>query len=237
MSVWIEYRGRFGNKMFLYACARLFATKHGLALETHWDDPILNANPCPAGNRFMEPEIRVTDQNVKDIFANPRLNAKYIFCDYFQIPELYCSNRDTIRSFFRLSPVETNSQDLLINVRLGDYKELGWVIHPEWYLKIIDQISYRKLYITTDEPDSIYFKAFKNVPHEFMNGTPKEQFDFIRSFNQIVMSNSTFCWWAAFLSDAAKIYVFKRWIGKGNFENVGHMSHAILIDGRLISET
>ena len=40
----------------------------------------------------------------------------------------------------------------------------------------------------------------------FYDGTPLEHFSFIRRFNRIILSNSTFAWWAAYLSDATEIF-------------------------------
>ena len=51
-----------------------------------------------------------------------------------------------------------------------------------------------------------------------------DDFNFIRSFDQIMFKNSTFSWWASVLSDASKIGVFKPWKpgkGKGKIKNLG----------------
>jgi hypothetical protein len=40
----------------------------------------------------------------------------------------------------------------------------------------------------------------------YYDGAPIEHFFFMTRFNRIVLSNSTFAWWAAFLSDAEELY-------------------------------
>jgi len=55
-----------------------------------------------------------------------------------------------------------------------------------------------------------------------------KDFDFIRSFDQILFHNSTFAWWAATLSDASKIGVYGPWKpakGKRN-KNLGKTDFA-----------
>lgn len=51
-----------------------------------------------------------------------------------------------------------------------------------------------------------------------------DDFNFIRSFDQIMFKNSTFSWWASVLSNASKIGVFGPWKpgkGKGKIKNLG----------------
>ena len=46
-----------------------------------------------------------------------------------------------------------------------------------------------------------------------------EDFNFIRSFNNILFEHGTLSWWAAFLSDARKVGVYgpwRSWKGKSN---------------------
>ena len=47
-----------------------------------------------------------------------------------------------------------------------------------------------------------------------------DDFNFIRSFDQIMFKNSTFAWWASVLSKASKVGVFGLWKpGKGRDKN------------------
>lgn len=51
-----------------------------------------------------------------------------------------------------------------------------------------------------------------------------DDFNFIRSFDKILVHNSTFSWWAALLSDASKVGVWQPWV-RGN-KNLGLTDYA-----------
>ena len=61
-------------------------------------------------------------------------------------------------------------------------------------------------------------KEFKPILHHSPNLV--DDFNFIRSFDQIMFKDSTFAWWASVLSQASKIGVFGPWKpGKGKKKN------------------
>jgi len=61
-------------------------------------------------------------------------------------------------------------------------------------------------------------KEFEPILHHSSNMI--DDFNFIRSFDQIMFKNSTFAWWAAFLSEASKVGAFGPWKpGKGKKKN------------------
>src|SRR5690606_20691724 len=93
-----------------------------------------------------------------------------------------------------------------------DFVELGRVISSEWYLKILEKESFNKLYIVGVAPDEPYLKAFEKYDPIIVTSDPWNDFHFIKSFDKIICSNSTYCWWAAFLSEATTIYVSDKWI-------------------------
>jgi hypothetical protein len=46
-----------------------------------------------------------------------------------------------------------------------------------------------------------------------VSGGKDADWDYLRSFDRVICSNSTFCWWAMFFSMPSKLYMFKRWVG------------------------
>ena len=69
------------------------------------------------------------------------------------------------------------------------------------------------MYVVTDEPsDKEYFSFLAGYEHEFFSGSSLISFYFLMSFNRMVMGNSSFSWWAAFLGNPSKVYTFKPWM-------------------------
>ena len=117
--------------------------------------------------------------------------------------------------------------DLVVHLRLGDN---GPNIHTpfEWYKKAIEdnEIEFHKLFLITDGSDSEDARKFKSyydaeIPSSVNVETNQDwkkylhetmfDFNFIRKFDKILFSNSTFSWWASLLSDASHIWFNKEW--------------------------
>ena len=135
--------------MFQYACARRFARQNGLRLETNFPDcPILSTTAHPEGLSIAGKQQVITD-NDAGLFSHPYPPARYVLRGFFQRPEWY-EDRTGIKNFFVLKEghkMEKNRADIVISIRLEDYKRHHCVIHPEWYLNILKQESFRRLYI------------------------------------------------------------------------------------------
>ena len=122
---------------------------------------------------------------------------------------------------------DKNMDDLVVHLRLGDN---GPNIHTpfEWYKKAIEdnEIEFHKLFLITDGSDSEDARKFKSyydaeIPSSVNVETNQDwkkylhetmfDFNFIRKFDKILFSNSTFSWWASLLSDASHIWFNKEW--------------------------
>lgn len=213
MSVAINYKGRFGNHLFQYVAARLFAEKHGLALKTEFDDQgIVRMDPHEPGLDMPGEEKLLTDFD--DIFGKEWPKAPYRFDGFFQNSDWFYGRRAEILKFAHADPVPcVNTQDILMNVRLGDFKAMDWVIHPSWYLEVLRNETFRRLHIVTDEIDGDYLSHFKQYDPLVVSSGKHGDWAYLRSFDRVVCSNSTFCWWAMFFGSASRVVVFKRWVG------------------------
>lgn len=215
MSVEISYKsgGRFGNNLFQYICARLFAEENGFALLTGFPDQEI-ARPIPHrdGTKWNTPTITMTDET--DLFARSWDPARYVFDGYFQRSKWYHERRSAVLRFLELTPIEEiNRKDIVLNLRVGDdYKTLQWIIDPSWYLGILKKENFDRLHIVADVKDEAYLSYFKEYDPIVITSGGKEDWDYLRSFDRIICSNSTFCWWAAYFSQASRIYHFRRWV-------------------------
>lgn len=232
-SVTVDYVGNLGNKLFEYAAGRILAEDLGMSFGEIFDgEGIVEVSPFKGGESNSGPVTVLTDYDFPFRDDLPR-DRQYRLSGYFQKAEWYLKNRKRIESFYSVKPVEKNKKDLLVSLRLGDYKEHGWVIHPNWYRKIIGGQEFDRLHIVTDERDSFYLSMFKRWnPIIHCDGKHKD-FETTMSFDRVILSNSTFSWWAAFFSKPSKLWTFKPWIGVEASDLAGH-ENAIVTDGNFM---
>ncbi len=241
MAININYSGRLGNNLFQYVFARLLAAQSGMHLATPFPyQHFLKTTPCTPGAVHERPRRTIREKNVPLIVAGnqvldsaalrarraetpdhynlsgildqPLEPGRYTLIGNFERSDFYNPREAQIKSFFDLEPLAKNQEDLVMNVRMGDFAEWDLLLHPQWYLSILGQEQFRRLYIVGARPDEPYLKYFAHYDPVVIPADPVGNFHFIRTFDRIVCSNSTYCWWAAFLSEASRIYTSDKWI-------------------------
>lgn len=141
----------------------------------------------------------------------------------FKLPRYRLANY----AFYRLRAGELCStkvtfvspRDLVISLRLGDFvfvpdaterwkkRVYSRFLGYEYFDIILRTAQYGQLFITSDEPFHSLANAFqKYEPILVQNDTPIRTMSFINRFNRIAISESTYCWWAAYLTNAEEIY-------------------------------
>jgi hypothetical protein len=242
MSVSINFKGRCGNNIFQYVTARIFAEKHGILLKTKLDCDIVKTKNNDSGYSFTGNRKIMTN---KDFIDNELqfygYDVEYFFDDYFQNCKYINNHIDLVKSFFDIPTINKNTNDIVLSIRLDDKVhsnnlktpetwDLAEIIHPDYYKKILDSETYDNVFIVVDKIkydwENQYMSNFDNYNPIIISKTPYEDFHFIRSFNKIVTSTSTYSYWAAFLSEADTIYTFK---DAGFFGNPlkSHGSHIV----------
>ena len=131
---------------------------------------------------------------------------------YFQRYEYYAPYRDQIRTWFFFNTVPTPfrvlENDVLLSIRRGyDFGFLDWLLPLTYYENTLEKLrDVGRVYVCgTSIDDQVRQRLDKYAP-TYLYGSPVEHFAFIKRFNRIILSNSTFVWWAAFLSDASELY-------------------------------
>jgi len=232
MSVYISYNGRFGNCIFQYTCARLFAEQNNLNLATRFKyDHILATSTPKPGRFFTAPVYTINDTG--DVFETGKPEGLYVFNGYFQIAKWYYDRREHIKSFFNLSNEPVNSEDIVAHIRLGDFRT-AWgsnrAIDSSWYLKCLEMEKFRRLYILTENYDT-YLEKFKSLnPIVFINRNWFNDWNFLRGFERAILSNGSYAWTATFLGNAKKTYVFTRGCNDKRQDLSG--GYAIPVDGK-----
>jgi hypothetical protein len=236
MSIEIRYKMNHGNNIFQYICARLFAERNGLWLETPFNRPrLVRMAPHKDGRIVTDPPFTITDNH--DVLDRRWPPRRYVFDGYFQRSYWYHEARVEIERFAFVQDVPKAPEgDIVMNLRLGDdYKGLNWCIHPSWYLAILSREDFNRLHIVVDKIDPGYLEYFSRYSPIVVHSGVVGDWNYLRSFDRIICSNSTFCWWAAYFSSAKRIYTFKRWV-RSPIPRIGPFPNGIEVDGPFLHE-
>ena len=92
--------------------------------------------------------------------------------------------------------------------------------------------------------DNEYLSAFKRynpivISSGFSwppNQNTIDDFKFLASFNKMILSNSTFAWWAAFFGSPQAVYTFRPWIGPSNVIRLSDFPNSTSSDGRFLGK-
>jgi len=246
MSIEVNFSGRTGNKMFQFTFARILSTLNGLQLLTEWSDPgFIQATPNPVGRvnygpTTILPDTRISEHGIPHHVKDLR-NSKVYVDGFFQDISYYQYCERITKSVWKVDPIEKRPpNEIVMHLRIGDYLDSGLrsVISPNWHDQILSMINYNpkrsKLYIVVEDPSERILGNYKKHRPEIVSQSAKEDFNFIRSFDTIICSNSSFCWWAAYLSDASNIFTFEPWLQfpKKEHLNLAYMKRATPVKGR-----
>jgi len=224
---------RIGNVLFQYIAARIFAEAQGLRLLTPFDPPngkdIVSVAPPRDGEVVDDPVVGLTDdlpwvsaqgqgphmviRHGDELSSKAWPKARYRLQGWFQWSDWYHALRPRIEKFVAPSEIPAvNTRDIVVNLRIGaDYRDHRWIIHPAWYISILESERFEQLHVVTDVRDEEYLAHFSRYSPVVVSSGPKGDWEYLRSFDRIICSNSTFAWWAAYFSRASRIYTFKRW--------------------------
>jgi len=256
MSVEIlKYKGRFGNKLFIYITSRVYATINNLKFNANLSNSFLDiVEPINTGFDDTLPIKIITSSDYIDDELKYYGNYRYKFSGFFQNSEYLNKYEKLIKGFFRIPKFELNYQDVILHIRLSDFmrdEDSSEVINPEYYINTLKLLKYSKLYIVTDKIrykwEKDYLEKFNHLKPIFYHNSVKNDFYKLMQFNNVICSNSSFCYWAIFLSNSTNIFTFKwhGFVGKklkihGNFtknlSNIRNISRIIDVPNGYITK-
>lgn len=224
----VVFQGRLGNNLSQYATGRIVAEKLSRALTFTQR----KRNFAPIGDKqgisfFSEAkpisglQISFPTKTFVEDYNNPfsidelcKFEGKIILDGWFQHTDYYKGYHEQIKEWFKLDTEhckDISTNDIVLNLRLGeDYnnEKRCWIIDGAFYHHILENYTYHKVYICTDDPKSPYIEQFQKYnPILVSSGDIITDFKFVQKFNNIALSTSSFSWWAAFLSEAEKIFL------------------------------
>ena len=243
----INYLGEFGNNMFQYSFGRLLAEANKINLDT-----TLPKLPCTPVQEFDEPKNKKGTITIGDeIFRANNPDSKllklspdydYVLNGFFQDADLCNKYVSQIRGFFDIDYPNNLIDKTLVTVRLADFIWCGYnseIIHYDYYQRALSNIQgevdvsiggnrFDTSNLATEEQEAKYLSYFVK---DYFNVIPPEE-NFLKEFTSnfkyktMILSNSTWAWWAGFLSKCSDIYTFEKtgWFTPGN-----HKCHGIHI--------
>jgi len=209
----VVYKERLGNNLFQYCIGRIIAEGLGYKLKA---DPI----PCfPKTSEILEGED--CSHAPRQVFSGQYIDIESILQDktkrhiiidgYFQRYEYYRPYKTKIKMWLATEPCtygeDVSSRDAIICMRRDDSVWNMNALPLSYYEGALRGLSVHRFYICTDDIHDWYIKKVARVYHaKIMSLQPEQQIKFIMAFNNIIISQSSFQWWAAFLSKAEEIY-------------------------------
>jgi hypothetical protein len=247
MSVSIDLMGGLGNQLFQIAAAYAYAKRYGLQLilPTDWQHPeerqaiwngYLDINKWASrSNTWNVPTIY--ESSFKYNALPPPSHSIVKLSGYFQSSLYFMNIGEEIRELFQPSAelLEICSKTLKdagayepgwigAHVRRGDYLKAAdyHVVCDQKYFKgaraeIDKRIGKRGVCWITEDPEWVYKNLYEEGDKVISNKDPLVDFVCLQHFRDLILSNSSYSWWAAFINpknhNYRRICAPNRWFG------------------------
>lgn len=233
MSVSVVFKGNAGNHMFQYVSAIIFCVKNKIPLDTHPTEKMLNTlifneeifnfkNPHKGKKGKSKLTFRNFDENNELTFKG--YDRDYIFADFFQNANYLNNNYNIVKKYvfsikydcscYLSNYKNIQENDIIFIIRLGDFKHEGKnseIVHPNFFLNILKNNKFSNIYMLihphNDKNINKYLKYFKDYEERLIildNRNELIDFNIIKYFKNIAITNSTFNWWSCFFEEALK---------------------------------
>ena len=238
--VTVLYGGRLGNNMLQYATGYIFAKKFNYVLETpasygnDWNWPTLNSyyfndygkffniNTNFGIHSYREPEynwLQIDETSIMEYLSKDELvPMHYVLNGWWQEPEFVLKYREDLKKVYSPIYTERDPDELFVSVRLGDIIGRASVLPVEYYVDAIERVKFSKGYISSDTMDHplVQFLTNKYKLIQWDNKDPLVKLNFAKDFNQLVLSEGSYCWWMGLLSKAKTVICNNRHANKKN---------------------
>jgi len=233
----INYLGGLGNNLFQYCFGRILAEEMGYTLLASPIFPFEGTCQSVVGETTVG-DLKILDGHIIDlpsILECRHSDSQILINGFFQRYEYYKPYKQKIREEWLTTTGKLKKRsktDAVVHIRRGDYIQCGYTLTANSYHKMLNHIEFSNLYIVTDDINDQFLRNFDRYKPEIVSSDQINDFQFLMSFDNIVISQSTFSWWAAFLSDASNIVVPQTLNGIWGSETRPDINLKVLDDSR-----
>lgn len=221
MSVKVYYDpyNRVGNRLFQYSFARILAN---LKQEPFICDEIPDFNISAQSAIFNDTDKITTRSyglNYIDLQALIDIKKDILIDSYVQNSSYYVDYRHQIIQWLGIPTTQAVNKDkLIVHVRETDYKDLNFFLGYDFYKKAIDKLGYTDNIIVTDNSkcetvqkllsDGCKLSTEGYIDTFSATWQPRDRADFntLLTSENILISQSSYSWWAAFLGNHKNIF-------------------------------
>ena len=207
----------FGNILFMIAGTIGIAMKNGYSYGFNsWPNQDFFVNPLPPieNINFSTYQMPSTFKGWDLGFCGFNVPDNSMLIGQFPSEKYFKHCEDLIRYYFTMKDLcEPYKDCILIHYRAyaEAFKPLWAQLDQTYYLEALKQFSDRKVIVVTDN-----IKEAKDVikeDFEYVSNSPIIDFYLLSHADYIIMGNSTFSWWGAWLSKAKTVAPLKWYDG------------------------
>ena len=198
-----------GNKMFINALAYIISIELGRELITtpisFFSNTLQNCIASNLHNPLFTRQHGEQYVNMDELYNH---DGDIIVNSFGQRQEYYNRYRDKLKQFYHEATMGgALHKNTVLYIRNGDYKDIGVYLGLDSYYKILDKVYSSNLTIVVEHIDDDVKSIAQKYNANIFSKSIFEDFLYIKNASNIIMSQSTFSWWAAFLSEAKNVYI------------------------------
>lgn len=211
----VVYQGRLGNNLFQYCFGRILAENLGFKLKASPIPGFFNTNMAVDGNDYSGHPVQILTGHTVDLkhILFDKSKRKIVLNGFFQRYEYYRMYKDLIRNNWFLTDIKAKQEirpdDIIVCIRRKDAADgiASDQLPLSYYEEALAMTGYNRVFVVTNvSKDPFVLKFKKKYNAILLPSSTLDNFRLIMLFKKIIMSASTFYWWASFLSDAEEIY-------------------------------